>query len=214
MAKRGKGASKKSGGKQHAKSAKSDEMLECYYCSGLVHDWNWRCPHCGKLFGSGKRAIAIFLVVILIAAIIGTYPIWRPRAQDPSHPLTVDRVTPVNGNTSAYLGAHPTVYFDENHPFDVAKIIKESCMNAFSITPSINGSLFWMGFGDYENVLTYIPSKMGDNEWLKDNWLQPNTTYYIKVTQDCRDEKGNRLSEEWNSWFLTALEWGPPPGGG
>ncbi len=207
MAKGGKRASKKSGGRQKTKSPKSDEMLECYYCGGLVHDWNWRCPHCGKIFSSGKRAIAIFLVVILIAAIIGTYPIWRPRAQEPPHPLTIDRVTPVPGNTSAYLGAHPTVYFDEYHPFEVAPIDQESCMNAFSLTPSINGSLYWMGFGDYYNVLTYIPSKMGDNEWLLDNWLQPNTTYQLTVTKDCKDEKGNHLSEDWISTFHTELEY-------
>ena len=214
MAKGGKGASKKPVGTKKTKSAKTEDMMECFYCGGLVNDWNWRCPHCGKVFGSGKRAIAVFLVVILISAVIGTYPIWRPSPSEPPHPLTIDRVTPVNGNTTAYLGAHPTVYFDEYHPFDIAPINKKSCMDAFSMTPSINGSLYWMGFGDHENVLTYIPSKMGDANWLLDNWLQPNTTYNITVTKSCRDEKGNHLSEDWNSWFTTEAEYRQGSGGG
>lgn len=215
MAKQGKVGKKKSGGTKKARSAKSEEMLECFYCGSLVHDWNWRCPHCGKVFGSGKRAIAIFMVVILIASIIGTYPIWRPSPQEDPVPLKIIRVTPVHGNTTAYLGAHPSVEFDQHHPFDVAPINKESCMNAFSLTPSINGTLYWSGFVDHENFLTYTPSLMGNNDWLLDNWLQPNTTYHLKVTTDCKDTNGNRLSEEWDSWFLTEHDYRTePPGGG
>lgn len=203
-----------SGGRSTGKASKAEELVECFYCGGLVHDWNWKCPHCGKVFGSGKRAIAIFVVVILIASIIGTYPFWRPVPAEEPHPLTVYRVTPVDGNTTAYLGAHPSVEFDKWHPFNVSKIDKQSCMNAFSLTPSINGTLYWSGFEGHENFLTYIPSKMGDNDWLLDNWLQPNTTYNLKVTRDCKDMSGNRLSEEWNSWFKTEAEYRTIPGGG
>jgi hypothetical protein len=209
-----KGARKAPTGTSRGKGAKADELVECFYCGGLVHDWNWKCPHCGKVFGSGKRAIAIFIVVILIAAIIGSYPFWRPVPAEEPHPLTIIRVTPVDGNTTAYLGAHPSVEFDQNHPFDVAKIDREACENAFSFTPAINGTLFWSGFGDYENFMTYMPSKMGDNLWLFDNWLQPNTTYTLTVSTDCKDIAGNRLSEDWTTTFMTEAEYRERPGGG
>jgi hypothetical protein len=214
MAKKAKGTPKKSAGKKRRKVSQSEDMLECFYCGDLVHDWNWRCPHCGKLFGSGKRAIAIFVAIILIASVIGTYPFWRPKPQEESHPLTIVRVTPIHGNTTAYVGAHPQVEFDQRHPFDVAPIDRDSCENAFSITPWINGTLYWEGFANYWNAMELMPERIGDNDWLKDNWLQLNTTYHIKITTECKDQKGNRLAEEWNSSFLTEKVYRFGPGGG
>jgi len=212
MAKRGKTTPKSSKDKHRARGSKSEDLLDCFYCGGLVHDWNWRCPHCGKLFNSGKRAVAIFVIVILIAAAIGTYPIWRPEPQEESHPLEIVKVTPAPGNTTAYTGAHPTVEFDINHPFDVALIDRESCENAFSITPSIDGYIGWEGFDPYLNRMELMPNSM-ENDWLLEHWLQLNTTYHIKVTTECKDMNGNRLSEEWNSWFLTEKEYRGQPGG-
>lgn len=213
MAKRGKKTSKSSKAKHKPKGSKSEDLLDCFYCGGLVHDWNWRCPHCGKLFNSGKRAIAAFVAVILIAAVIGTYPIWRPEPQEKPHPLVITKVTPAPGNTTAYVGSHPTVEFDINHPFDVAKIDREACENAFSIEPSINGTLYWEGFDPYLNRMELMPNRMGDNNWLLNNWLQLDTIYYINVTADCKDMKGNSLSEDWTSWFHTETEYRDRPGG-
>lgn len=209
-----KSAQKGSTGRSRGKSPKGDEFVECFYCGGLVHDWNWKCPHCGKVFDSGKRAIAIFVVVILVAAIIGSYPFWRPVPVEEPHPLTVVRVTPVDGNTTAYLGAHPSVEFDKWHPFNVSRIDRKACEKAFSLTPSINGTLSWSGFGGYYNFMTYMPSLMGNNTWLFDNWLQPNTTYQLKVTRDCKDMSGNRLSEDWITTFATEAEFRTGAGGG
>lgn len=194
-------AKKKSAPKKQSKTSKSDETFECFYCGGLVHDWNWRCPHCGKLFNSGKRAVALFITVIIISALIGTYPMWAPKPEEPPYPLKIVRVTPVHGNTTAVLYAQPTVEFDLWHALNIS-IDRKSCERAFSIEPSINGTLYWGGPEYGLHFMQYFPNNVG--KW--DEWLQPNTKYWINVTTECRDVKGNHLDKEWNSWFITGSE--------
>ncbi|TET90327.1 MAG: hypothetical protein E3J35_06955 [Methanomassiliicoccales archaeon] len=181
---------------KRARTSKSEDLLECFYCGGTVHDWNWRCPHCGKLFGSGKRAIAIFVTVIIISALIGTSPYWLPEPEEPPYPLKIVRVAPVNGNTTAYPFAQPTVYFDKWHTMNIS-LDFDSCNRSFSVEPSINGVI---GYGDWGlSALIYGPVNRG----VEEEWLQPNTKYWINVTTECRDVKGNHLDQPWSSWFIT-----------
>lgn len=174
---------------------KSAEDFECFYCGSVVKEWNWRCPHCGKLYSSGKKAIAIFVVIIVICAIIGTFSLWYQEPRTP-WPLTIEEVHPAPGNTSAFLGAQPDVRFDLDHVLRIS-LDRESCEGAFSLTPEIGGRIVWGGWNG--EVMIYEP--LDRIEWT--NWLQPNTTYNMTVTTECRDVQGNHLDNEWNSWFTT-----------
>jgi peptidyl-prolyl cis-trans isomerase A (cyclophilin A) len=45
---------------------------ECSYCGAGVKDSAMRCPNCKRWFSSGKKAIAMTLVVIVVAASMGS----------------------------------------------------------------------------------------------------------------------------------------------
>ncbi len=200
MAQKGKKTGKKEAtSSKRARASKSEDVLECFFCGGTVHDWNWRCPHCGKLFNSGKRAIAIFVTVIIISALIGTYPYWAPKPEEPPYPLKIDRVTPIPYHESAYLYSQPAIYFDMWHAMNVS-IDREACMRAFSIEPAINGTLYWGGPEYALHIMTYFPNNMG----VEEEWFQPSTKYWINITTECRDVKGNPLDHEWRYWFIMA----------
>jgi hypothetical protein len=184
-----------------ARKSKSEEELECFYCGGLVRDWNWRCPHCKKLFSSGKKAIAFFVVLILISSIIGTYSIWYPKPRKEMR-LFIDEVHPWPGNTSSYWFAQPDVTFNLTHVLEIG-LDKEACQNAWSISPQIAGEFNWAGWPPY-HIMIYAPlDRIPGEDGLWPGWLQPNTTYHVKITKDCKDLEGNHLDKEWDYWFHT-----------
>lgn len=192
---------KRKGGKGVSRKPKSEEELECFYCGGLVKDWNWRCPHCGKLFNSGKRAIAFFVIVIVICAVIGTSPWWFPKERK-LWPLTIDEVHPAPGNTEAWVFAQPDVWFNLTHVLEIP-LDREACARAYSITPELDGKIYFSGWN--KEIMIYSPNNMDefrpDGTWV--GWLKPDTTYYVTITTECRDVQGNHLDREWNYWFKT-----------
>lgn len=185
---------------------KSDDHLECFYCGGLVKEWNWKCPHCGKLFNSGKRAFVLFVTVLLVSVLIGTSMIWYP-ALFPErripNPLFIDEVHPAAGNTTAWVRAQPDVWFNLTHVLKIA-LDRESCERAHSIEPQLNGHLEWAGWAPNYNIMIMAP----DDRVAWEGWLQPETVYYVNITNECHDVEGNHLQGNqpdgsYRFWFKT-----------
>lgn len=99
-----------------------------------------------------------------------------------TEPLKIHSTSPINGATLVDTTTSISIYFN-------TYMDKEKTENAFSITPSVEGSFKWYSF----ETLRFQP----------DGYLQANTTYTVKVDTTAQDIHGGKLPYPYQFSFST-----------
>lgn len=159
----------------------SEGYFECRGCEKMLRPGSRRCPACGALTLSTKRALtAVALVAVLVVAATTVY-VFYPREEAYLPPPTVVAASPVG--YSASTATSITASF--NRAMD-----KASVESSFSITPSVTGTFSWSGY-----TMTYDPAQ-----------ALPDDAYYsVTIGSSARDASGEPLDCGSYTWsFSTA----------
>lgn len=159
-------------------------LVECYYCSKPVKSSAMRCPHCGKLYSSGKRAAAAIVAsMVLAAAVLGYYMLPGSPGYNGASGAPMVLATSPNGDavlTTAYI----TVQFDR-------EMNRTSVEEAFSVAPTLPGTFSWGGA-----TLTFVPAQP----------MAAGTMYSVIIQDFATDLSGNSLDNGFTWHFTTAQD--------
>lgn len=153
---------------QERKRLLSEGYFNCSGCGELLRPRSKRCPKCGVLTPSSKRAIIALAVVaiIVVGSVVGyTY---YPREDYTVLPSVVDFAPSGYGASS-----DTSVRITFNRPMDTVSVEA-----SFVIQPSVSGSFSWYG-----TTMTFVPSGP----------LFDQTYYSVTVGQGAVDMDGSQL---------------------
>ncbi|GEM_PF-1190111 len=154
---------------------------ECHNCMKMLRPGTRRCPSCGALTVSTRKAMAaIAVIVTLVIAGTAVYSFY-PREEPYLPPPTVITASPVG--YSASTSATITASF--NRAMDVASV-----ESAFTVSPSVQGTFSWSGY-----TMTFNPAQD----------LPDDAYYTVTIGDAARDAAGAPLDCGSYTWsFSTA----------
>ncbi len=159
----------------------SEGYAECASCSKMLKPGTRRCPACGTLTSSTKRALtAVAVIVLLVVAGAAVY-VFYPREEAYLPPATVVAASPVGYSASTT----DSITASFNRPMD-----QSSVESAFSISPSVQGTFSWSGYS-----MTFDPVQS----------LPDDAYYTATIGSSARDATGQPLDCGSYAWsFSTA----------
>lgn len=166
---------------QERKRLVAEGYSECAGCKKMLKPGTRRCPECGALTPSVKRALTAFAVVALIVVAATAVYIFYPREEAYLPPPTIVSASPVG--YSASTASIITVSF--NRAMD-----KASVESSFSMAPSVQGTFSWAGY-----TMTFNPTQD----------FSDDAYYAVTIGSTARDATGEPLDCGSYSWsFSTA----------
>ena len=159
----------------------SEGYSECGSCKKMLRPGTRRCPACGALTVSTRRALtAVAVIALLVIAGAAVY-VFYPREEAYLPPPTVVAASPAG--YSASTTASITASF--NRAMDTASV-----ESSFSISPSVQGTFSWSGYS-----MTFDPVQN----------LPDDAYYSVTIGSSARDATGAPLDCGSYSWsFSTA----------
>ncbi|MFO7618462.1 MAG: Ig-like domain-containing protein [Thermoplasmata archaeon] len=155
--------------------------VECGYCNELVKPKAMRCPHCGKLYSSGKQVLVMLITIATAISLVAVYflmPGYSGYEPSGENPIVVSAFpTGVSVSTTSSI----SVDFDR-------EMDRDSVESAFSISPFVSGTHSWSG-----NTLTYHPSQE----------LAAGASYTVTIGSGALDRFGNPLDSGVYKWYFS-----------
>jgi hypothetical protein len=210
--------------KEKIKAQKQERLrrkgyLECYYCGELVPPKALRCPHCGKIYSSGKKVIAVAIALSLLLVATGIYYLSSTKTTPDSNTVNqgdTEKVYHLVGTGDSdfwitYPPAHPKSGQEVIHPYKVRTALQskpvmilthsENCQPCVVQTEICNRI-----YSKYASSITYMDLLSGVSEpdaTETFNVYDPNDEmHYIPlliVVTYVKDSK-NHTAIGWHAW--------------
>lgn len=174
-------AKRRTKGEQERIRLVSEGYTECGHCKHMLRPGARRCPECGTLTPSARRAlVALAVIAVVVVAAVAVY-VTRPAEEQYTPPPTIVSASPTG--YSASTSASITATF--NRAMDTASV-----ESSFSISPAVQGTFTWAGY-----ILTFTPAQ-----------TLPDDAYFaVTIGSGARDATGAPLDCGSYTWsFSTA----------
>ncbi len=157
----------------------SSGYVECQNCKELTPPKALRCPHCTSILSRGKKALAVALAVVLIAASVGVYA-YVVEDKEPSLPTVI-----YHAPTGYGVPIYSEVIISFNLHMDTASV-----ESSFSISPHVPGSFSWTG-----TTLVFSSATA----------LDQASEYTITIGSGATDRSGRSLDSGIFRWFFVTV---------